>query len=262
VTLPDLTSYVLAGIGLSVVAIHRMRVRRGADPLPPVPVAPMADTTPWLLLGLALWWGGDALVVRSVAGSLAPVGQVAVSAAAHLAVALVLLPVVLRTWRPSPLPLRVQVTTGLLAGLATYGLTALTGIFLMRGYHMFEAAVPTQAIVRVAQAMDARDFAIFAVSAGLGAPLAEEVLYRGVMLPALLRGPSPAKANFAQAILFGAAHFVARPSNELPLAIPLAVVGWCAGWAALRTRSLLPAVLVHATFNGLNLVFLRLQEPG
>ena len=65
----------------------------------------------------------------------------------------------------------------------------------------------------------------------------------------------------AQAILFGAVHFLSRPLNELPLAVPLAVVGWCAGWVALRTRSLLPAVLVHATFNGLNLVFLRWQGP-
>jgi membrane protease YdiL (CAAX protease family) len=86
-------------------------------------------------------------------------------------------------------------------------------------------------------------------------PFAEEVVYRGLLLPALARNMRPWIANLCQALLFGAAHFMHAPS-QWPLLFPLAAVGWCAGWLYHRTGSLVPAVVLHAGYNGLQLAIL------
>ena len=84
------------------------------------------------------------------------------------------------------------------------------------------------------------------------------MFWRGIALPAFL-AVAPARTALAiQALAFGAMHVVQAPPSYWPLAIPLAVVGWMAGWIYLRTASLGAAVLLHAVFNGLNLAFLRM----
>lgn len=75
------------------------------------------------------------------------------------------------------------------------------------------------------------------------AALGEELLFRGAMLSALTASWGPRWALWVTSALFGLLHFD-------PLHSTFAVVfGVYLGWVVQRTRSLAPAVLVHAVNN-------------
>ncbi len=69
--------------------------------------------------------------------------------------------------------------------------------------------------------------------------------------------PQSNQALFASAILFAAIH-----SGIWPTPIPLLVLGLGLGWLALRTRSIVPSIVVHALFNGVAVVYQRLGGMG
>lgn len=89
---------------------------------------------------------------------------------------------------------------------------------------------------------------LFALGAVVLAPLAEETLYRGLLLRALLRRSSPGTAVFVSAFVFALVHYVGDPNafRSLPALTALGVV---LGWSALRTGSLSRPILIHAGFN-------------
>jgi membrane protease YdiL (CAAX protease family) len=103
------------------------------------------------------------------------------------------------------------------------------------------------------------DLAVRAVAAIALAPFAEEVFFRGILLPAAARSMGPARGLLLQAAVFGLIHCWSQ-WEAWPLAIPLAGVGWLAGWLYLRTGSLAVPVVMHATFNAANFVALRMSE--
>lgn len=85
---------------------------------------------------------------------------------------------------------------------------------------------------------------------GLGAPIQEEVIFRGLLQSVLrrslaLREASDHAAPLIVAVLFGAIHLVVGPVT----AVCALVLGLIAGELRLRSGSLLPAVIVHAVFN-------------
>lgn len=69
--------------------------------------------------------------------------------------------------------------------------------------------------------------------------------------------PQVNQALFATAILFAAVH-----SSVWPTPIPLFVLGLGLGWLALRTRSIIPSIVVHALFNGIAVIYQRLGGMG
>lgn len=73
--------------------------------------------------------------------------------------------------------------------------------------------------------------------------ICEELFFRGAVLGSLRRGLSPMRALLWQALFFGAAH------ASLYRIVPTASLGLLLGALTLRTRSLLPAILVHAGYN-------------
>lgn len=77
-------------------------------------------------------------------------------------------------------------------------------------------------------------------------PLAEELLYRGI----ILRSFPPCVGLLASTLLFALAHGI---NGYL---YPILFIGWGFGLLALRTRSILPTFLCHAAFNTLNFIFL------
>jgi membrane protease YdiL (CAAX protease family) len=104
-------------------------------------------------------------------------------------------------------------------------------------------------------------FVLLAVMTVVGAPLWEELLFRGVIFRALLAGftargtrTGTAAAVGLSALIFAIAH---AEWLQLPglffLGVVLAVV-------VLRTRRLLPAVLTHVGFNALTMTSLVLQR--
>jgi membrane protease YdiL (CAAX protease family) len=87
--------------------------------------------------------------------------------------------------------------------------------------------------------------ALVFVSAVVLAPVAEEVLFRGLLLPHLGRSLPSFTAIYVGALLFGMLHV----SHGVMLIGPL-VLGALLGWARLRSRGLLAPILLHVSFNG------------
>jgi membrane protease YdiL (CAAX protease family) len=91
---------------------------------------------------------------------------------------------------------------------------------------------------------------------GVLAPVLEEWLFRGVLLPGLARNYGPTKAILQTSLLFGIIHF--NPSQSLSAFL----IGLFLGWVYLRTRSLWACILVHATNNILSWASVYWTLPG
>ncbi len=92
-----------------------------------------------------------------------------------------------------------------------------------------------------------------ALTAMVLAPMFEETLFRGVLLPVLGQRWGRAWGVLVSALTFGLAHL------SLGELAPLVVLGLALGWLRLRSGRLAPCVLMHGLWNGLtflNLVLL------
>jgi membrane protease YdiL (CAAX protease family) len=94
----------------------------------------------------------------------------------------------------------------------------------------------------VDRAGGASTLVLFAVVV-VGAPLVEELFYRGLLQRSLAARFNEGLVLVAVAAVFAGVHF--RPV-EFP---GLFVFGLVLGWAALRTRRLGPAITIHIGFN-------------
>jgi membrane protease YdiL (CAAX protease family) len=86
---------------------------------------------------------------------------------------------------------------------------------------------------------------------GIGAPIIEEIFYRGLFQRALIkRGVAPALSILIVAVVFGASH------GELLQLPALVVFGAAAGWLAHRSGRLGPAIAAHVAFNMVTVIAL------
>jgi len=85
------------------------------------------------------------------------------------------------------------------------------------------------------------------VQAGVLASLAEEFMYRGVLMMSLLKQIGAAPAMALSSAFFAMMHLPAQPQAVLPLF----VLGMAMAYVAYRTRSLLAPVVTHSLFNTL-----------
>lgn len=87
------------------------------------------------------------------------------------------------------------------------------------------------------------------------APMAEEILFRGIMYPAIKQAGFPRLALWGVSILFACVHF------NLVTFVPLLVLALLLTALYERTDNLLAPIAAHALFNALNFVKLYLVEP-
>lgn len=87
--------------------------------------------------------------------------------------------------------------------------------------------------------------AVLLVFIAVGAPLVEELYFRGLVLRALAGWTNPVAAVVVSGLLFGLAHF-----EKLQFA-GLAMVGIIFGAVAWRSRRLAPSIVAHMTFNAI-----------
>ena len=87
-------------------------------------------------------------------------------------------------------------------------------------------------------------FWVVVLAACVGAPLAEEIVFRGYLQGALQRTLPTWAAIAITAAVFGAVH-------GLPCALPIGLLGCLFGWLRARHGSLLPSMLAHAVHNSL-----------
>ncbi|MBW4643559.1 MAG: CPBP family intramembrane metalloprotease [Goleter apudmare HA4340-LM2] len=109
------------------------------------------------------------------------------------------------------------------------------------------------------QALESRDSAalgIFFLTAAIAAPLFEEVLFRGFLLPSLTRYLSVWGAILVSSLLFALAHL------SLSEILPLTALGIVLGVVYTRSRSLLAPMLLHSLWNSGTLLSLFILGSG
>lgn len=93
-------------------------------------------------------------------------------------------------------------------------------------------------------------YAALIIGVAIGAPVVEELFYRGIIQGALVDKFGDMPGLIIASVIFGAVHF-----NWIEF-IPLAVAGFGFGLLAVKTGRLLPSIIAHMTFNAFTLVFL------
>lgn len=95
---------------------------------------------------------------------------------------------------------------------------------------------------------DAATVVLFIIGAVIFAPIVEELLFRGVLLRALLRRFGPAAAVLGSGVIFALVHYIGDP-NTLPFLPALAGLGVVLAIVALRSGDLSTSIFIHAGFN-------------
>ncbi|MBO5287470.1 MAG: CPBP family intramembrane metalloprotease [Clostridia bacterium] len=80
------------------------------------------------------------------------------------------------------------------------------------------------------------------------APILEEILFRGLMLRTLKDVMPPWLAILISAVAFGLAH-----ANPIGI-IYASIFGAVLGWAYIKFNSIIPCIIIHAAYNGTNLL--------
>jgi membrane protease YdiL (CAAX protease family) len=106
----------------------------------------------------------------------------------------------------------------------------------------------TQEVVRLFERAHGVEVPLFALGVVVLAPIAEELLFRGVLLRALVRRTTPGLAVFATALVFALVHVVGDPGTGYYVPAFLAL-GLLSGWRAQRTGNLSQSIFLHMGFN-------------
>jgi CAAX protease family protein len=99
---------------------------------------------------------------------------------------------------------------------------------------------------------------VTAFLAAVTGPFVEELIYRGVLYPALQRALGVLGAVIAVSILFTGVHVVQYYNNFGVIAV-IAVLSVALTLVRARTGRLLPSYVIHLVFNGVQALFLVLQ---
>lgn len=86
------------------------------------------------------------------------------------------------------------------------------------------------------------------------APLAEEILFRGILYPAIKRVGYPKLALWGTSLFFALIHF------NLPTFLPLLLLALVLTWLYEKTGNLLAPITAHLTFNALNFVLFLAEK--
>jgi len=105
------------------------------------------------------------------------------------------------------------------------------------------------------------DAVVSLLAIAIAPAICEELVFRGVALPAFVRWGAPAAA-VASSLLFGAIHLDGSPGGLSLYRVPFAfTVGLGLAAIRLRTGALGPAILAHATLNSITFVAAPLASP-
>jgi len=189
--------------------------------------------------------------------------QVAAMALANgLTVALVIL-VAARYGRPGlpalglrrePIP--EQVVLGLLGFFAVLPLLAGFGYVLVRLAPLLRYEIERQDVVNVfISGPRTPGYVWMVLYAVIGAPLAEEILFRGFVQGYLRRLFPPAGAIVLSALLFAFFH------QPVHAAIAVFLLGLILGYQRERTRSLLAPIITHILFNLHTFITTQIMRP-
>jgi uncharacterized protein len=106
------------------------------------------------------------------------------------------------------------------------------------------------------ESKDSIALCLFFLTAAVAAPLFEEFLFRGFLLPSLTRYLPTWGAICISGLVFGVAHL------SLSEILPLTTLGILLGTVYVRTRNLLAPMLLHSLWNSSTLVSLYILGSG
>jgi membrane protease YdiL (CAAX protease family) len=113
----------------------------------------------------------------------------------------------------------------------------------------------SQDIVNTFKASSGVATALFVVGVLVLAPVVEELLFRGVLLRALLRRVPPVAAIFISGLVFALVHPLLDPTLGSLVAVPaLLALGVFSGYQAARTGRLSRSIALHTGFNALTVI--------
>lgn len=138
---------------------------------------------------------------------------------------------------------------GLLVGVGLQ-LLAVPAIYLILFQFIEQRDVSEAARDLVDQAVTPIDVVLLVLIVAIGAPIVEELFFRGLLLRAIQRRFGPTPALISSSVVFGVIHFQLL---QLPA---LLMFGLVAGWVTLRTGRLGPAIWIHVGFNSTTVAIL------
>lgn len=128
-----------------------------------------------------------------------------------------------------------------MANLPIVLVTALLGQYLFSGLPQPEHP----ATVQIQGGVSWFGTLVIFFAASIGAPILEEIMFRGTLLPALAKvWGRPVLAILLQGLIFAAIH-----PTGIPAWLPLATIGAMSGFLSRQTGSLVPSMVMHAVHN-------------
>ncbi|MGB3136148.1 MAG: type II CAAX endopeptidase family protein, partial [Nodosilinea sp.] len=153
----------------------------------------------------------------------------------------------IRPYRPIPKDMfRLKPSgSGLLWGLGGYfvALPLMFGVALLNQKIWQGQGGSNPLLQTVLEEQDGVALLVFFITAAVAAPLFEEVLFRGFLLPSLTRYLSTSGAIALSAFIFAAAHL------SLSEVLPLTLLGAVLGFVYTRSRNLLSPMVLHSAWN-------------
>ncbi|MCJ7439244.1 MAG: CPBP family intramembrane metalloprotease [Acidimicrobiia bacterium] len=148
-------------------------------------------------------------------------------------------------WADFGLSVRARDLAWIAAGL---GLSLVAGWMLLPITELADLNGSSQEVVRQFENANGIEVPLFALGVVLLAPVAEELLFRGVLLRGLVRRTNPARAVFASALIFALVHVIGDPDTYYYVPAFL-LLGLVSGWRAMKTGNLSQSVMLHMGFN-------------
>ncbi|MGG6238116.1 CPBP family glutamic-type intramembrane protease [Nodosilinea sp. AN01ver1] len=153
----------------------------------------------------------------------------------------------IRPYQPIPKDMfRIKASgSGLLWGLGGYfvALPLMFGVALLNQKIWQGQGGSNPLLQTVLEEQDGVALLVFFATAAIAAPLFEEALFRGFLLPSLTRYLSTGWAIALSAFIFAAAHL------SLSEVLPLTVLGAILGFVYTRSRNLLSPMVLHSAWN-------------
>ena len=226
-------------------------------------------TRPWSVLDFLLVWLGG-LVGSGIFGAIGelldnPDWAITLLLAGQYLGNIAVFAWLARTRATSTIGLEVRTGDVLYIGLGLVLQVALAVLFYPLNDLLFPEGRPEQEVAEIIAGADTLflQVALIAAAVVLG-PITEEVMYRGILLNALL----PRGRWFAMivtSLVFAAVHLTGLDPDQMLASAavflpPLFLLGMLLGWVTLRTGRLGPAIFIHSGWNLLSAVVLLLPS--
>jgi membrane protease YdiL (CAAX protease family) len=155
---------------------------------------------------------------------------------------------------------RTDIGMGILAGLAGQYIVVRVIVEIFQGFaHHVDVGQQTKNVTGNPHGLGLAVLAPFLV---IGAPLVEELFFRGLVVRSLAPRGGPVLAVAGSSVLFGLVHFQTGmgAASDAALMCAIGAFGLLLALLAVRTGRLGPSLVAHATFNAVTVIALAVTH--